>query len=288
MRRSRIGIGRGQLFRAPNCWKILEVSAHTQLWALARPYGGVWRCLEVSQVHVERRVQYRAEVEEGSGLQVAIANVVGSPISGLLLDLSAFGAGARFFVPDLPTVGVGQEVELAFTSERLKAPFTVGARVANRAEEEGSRRYGFRFLDGEPPGAQLSPVLRSLFNRRSAFRVAPDPESPVEVALEDTRGGPRFGGRLADVSATGAGVRVAPEAESTFSQDVKLGISLLLPDRADPVKLMGNIRHRRLVGTEIHYGVEFDPDLTEEFSRKQAIITKYVMQRQRAMLRSSG
>ena len=237
---------------------------------------------------MERRAQYRAEVEEGRGLQVAVANVEGSPLSGLLLNVTASGAGARFFVPDLPTVGVGQEVELAFTSERLKTPLAVGARVAHRAEEDDSRCYGFRFLEGEPPGAQLSAVFRSLFNRRSAFRVTPDPESPVEVALEDTPGGPRLGARLADVSATGAGVRVAPEAESTFSQDVKLGISLLLPDHTDPVNLMGNIRHRRLVRAEIHYGVEFDPDLTENFAHKQAIITKYVMQRQRALLQRSG
>ncbi len=63
---------------------------------------------------------------------------------------------------------------------------------------------------------------------------------------------------------------------------------MLLPDHADPVNLMGNIRHRRLVGAEIHYGVEFDPDLTENFACKQAIITKYVMQRQRALLQRSG
>ena len=232
----------------------------------------------------ERRAQYRVELGEDAGLQVTIPNPDGSPFSGRLVNVSAAGAGEFFLTPDCPTLAVGQEIELVFASEHLTAPVTVAARVRHRVEEEDVRHYGFQFIEIDQVDAQLSPGLREIFNRQRALRVPPDPKSPVRVVLERDPGEPRVEVRLANLSATGAGLRLEPETESTLAKTSTVRISLCLPDCGEPVNMTGNIRHRRLFGAEIHYGIEFDPDLSENFARQQRAIINYVMQRQREML----
>ncbi|MHC4415811.1 MAG: PilZ domain-containing protein [Planctomycetota bacterium] len=234
---------------------------------------------------IGRRAQYRVELDEAAGLRVTIPNPKGRPFVGRLLDVSADGAGARFQAPEFPELAVGQEVNLIMTSDRLKSSLKVAARVQHRAEEEGFRRYGFRFLRREQLEAQLSPALRQLFNRRKAVRVSPDTRSSVPTALEAAPGGPSAKARLEDLSALGAGVSLEAEAEAVFATTTRVGISLSLPGCRDPVDLVGHIRYRRLVGARIHYGIEFDAALSRHFEQQQEAITEYVMQRQRRMLK---
>ncbi len=227
------------------------------------------------------------ELDKATDLAVSIPDSEGRPCSGRLLDISGYGAGARFLAAECPTLAIGQVVKLIFTSERLKNPVTATARVQNRTEEEDSRRYGFRFLEGEKLDAQLPPALRKLFNRRQAVRVAPDPDLPVPVTMEAEEHGPRVEGRLADLSSLGAGASLDSEAESGLAETSRVGISLVLPSIL-PTHLIGDIRHRRLIGAEIRYGVEFDPERSENFARQQDLITRYVMERQRALLRTAA
>ncbi len=237
---------------------------------------------------IDRRAQYRVDLGDSTDLAVTIPNPQGSPFSGQLLDVSGSGAGARFALPDCPILALGEDVELIFTSKQLKDPVRVTARVQNRTEEEGARRYGFGFLEGEQLDAELPSVLRKLFNRRKALRVAPDPGMPVAVVLEGEGGGMRAEARLANLSTIGAGVAIDPESESAFADTSRIAISLSLPDSRDPIRLIAHIRHRRLVAAEILYGLEFDPELSKDFTRQQDQITKYVMERQRALLRTEA
>ncbi len=237
---------------------------------------------------IEQRTEYRVELDESSDLAVSIENPPGSTCSGRLLDVSGSGAGARFPVPDCPILAVGQEVPLVFTCGRLKAPVTVQAMVQHRAEERGFRRYGFRFLERELD-PQLPAELRKLFNRRRVLRVAPDSESPVAVVLEGGGGGPRVKTRLADLSPLGVGVSLEAEAESTLAHANRIGISLSsLPGCGIPLHLIGSIRYRQLIGADIRYGIEFDPELSENFARQEGQITRYVMERQRELLRAAA
>lgn len=237
---------------------------------------------------IDRRAQYRVDLGEATDLAVTIPNPQGSPFSGRLLDVSGSGAGVRFALPDCPILALGEVVELVFTSKRLKDPVRVTASVQNRTEEEGTRRYGFGFLEGEQLDAELPSVLRKLFNRRKALRVSPDPGMPVAVVLEGEGGGMRVEARLANLSPIGAGVTLDPESESAFANTSRLGISPSLPDSRVPGRLIAHIRHRRLIAAEILYGLEFDPDLSQDFTRQQNQITKYVMERQRALLRTEA
>ncbi len=144
----------------------------------------------------ERRTQYRVELDESADLGLSILNPDGASFAGRLLDVSGSGAGARFPATGCPILAVGQEIDLVFTSQRLEAPVAVRARVQHRAEEEGFRHYGFRFLDENRLYAELPSALLRLFNRRRALRVTPDPESPIAVVLEGPRGLSRAEGRL--------------------------------------------------------------------------------------------
>ncbi|MCH8151761.1 MAG: PilZ domain-containing protein [Planctomycetes bacterium] len=230
-------------------------------------------------MRLERRAQYRTVVDESNALHVTLLDPEGSPFPALLLDVSASGAAAHFFAPDCPTLPIGDRVDLVFTAERLKTPLTVAARVVHRSEDDGCRRYGFRFIEREQLEAKLYPVLRRLFNRRGAFRVAPEPEPRINVTLEGPFG-PRVEGALVDLSASGTRVGVKPVAELLFAKVRKVAISLSLPDSRGPVRMTGNIRHRRLVGAAIHYGLDFDPEQSENFAHQQKAIINYVMQRE--------
>jgi c-di-GMP-binding flagellar brake protein YcgR len=235
-----------------------------------------------------RRAQYRVSIDDIADLRVALLGPDGSPCSGRLLDISASGAGVRFQGPGLPSLAVGQEVDLVFTSEKLPAPMTVAAKVQHRTEEQGARRFGFRFLEVQALDTQLSPVMREFFNRRRTVRVVPDPRRPVRVELRTEPEAPPLEVVLVNLSETGVGIRLEAGQDSRFADTTALLVTLYLPDSRRPVTLTGNIRYRRLVAEQLHYGIDFDPEASREFARKQAAITKYVLKRQLKTLRQSA
>ncbi len=61
-----------------------------------------------------------------------------------------------------------------------------------------------------------------------------------------------------------------------------------MPGSGPPVTLTGRIRYRRLAGAEIRYGIAFDPERSQDFTRAQDRITTYVMERQRDLLRTTA
>ena len=235
-----------------------------------------------------RRGQYRVSIDDIADLCVALLGPDGSPCSGHLLDVSATGVGIRFLGPSYPSLAVGQEVDLVFASEKIGAPMTVAAKVQHRTEEQGARRFGFRFLEAQALDAQLSPVMRELFNRRRTVRVVPDPRRPVTVELRTEPGAPPLEVGLVNVSETGVAISLDAGQDSRFADTTALLVTLYLPDSRRPVSLMGNIRYRWLVAERLQYGIGFDPEASRDFVRKQATITKYVLKRQLKTLRQSA
>ncbi len=210
---------------------------------------------------------------------------------GRLVDTSPCGVGVRFPVrfppPNWPDLTVGQEIDLVFTSEKLNEPLTVAVRVQHRTEEAGARRYGFRFLHAEQLDAHLLLTFRKYFNRRKMLRVSPDPDDLVIVTLAAGHGEPPVKARLENFSASGAAVSLEAELDAEFAETTRVGFSMQLLN-CRPVDVMGNIRYRRLVGARIYYGIEFDPELSEDFARQQDIIEKYVTKLEKQWLRISA
>ena len=211
---------------------------------------------------------------------------------GRLVDSSPCGVGVRFPVrfppPNWPDLTIGQEIDLVFTSEKLNEPLTVAVRVQHRTEEAGARRYGFRFLQAEQLDAHLLLTFRKYFNRRKMLRVSPEPDDLVIVTLAAGHGEPPVEARLENFSASGAAVSLEAELDAEFAEATRVGFSMQLPKCRRPVNVTGNIRYRRLVGARIYYGIEFDPELSEDFARQQDIIEKYVTKLEKQWLRISA
>jgi c-di-GMP-binding flagellar brake protein YcgR len=182
-----------------------------------------------------RRAQYRVNVDETTDLQVALLGADGSPCSGRLIDVSASGAGVRFLGPTFPSLAVGQEVDLVFASEKLAPPLTVAAKVQHRTEEEGARRFGFRFLEAQALEAHMPPVMRKFFNRRQTVRVTPDPHQPVKVELRVEPEDAPLEAELVNVSETGVAISLGAGLDSRFADTTGLWVTLYLPETRRPI-----------------------------------------------------
>ncbi len=237
-----------------------------------------------------RRAEYRVELSETTDLAVAVTVPNGSPVGGQLLDVSASGAGVLFDTPNPPNLVVGQHIDLVFTSDTLKEPLQVAARVQYRAEDtkKDARRYGFRFLEPQQLDTRLPADARRLFNRRRAVRVVPDTFQPVRVTLQPGEDQLPVEVQLLNISVTGVGVSLQPAMESMFAERVQVSITVDLPGSRRPIRLVGHIRYRRLVGDRIHYGIEFDAGLSPGFARSEGLLGKYVSRRQLNYMRDSA
>jgi c-di-GMP-binding flagellar brake protein YcgR len=231
----------------------------------------------------QRRAHYRVAVDPTTDLRATIRLPAGD-LDGQLMDVSAAGAGMRFKGDDAPNLAVGDEVELVFRSKKLT--LAVPARVQHRTEDDDGRRYGFRFLQPQKLAASIPPGARELFNRRRVNRITPDPMCPVPVMLSPYPEGPPVEARLQDISELGAGVSVEGSREEVLRDTLGVRVTIELP--AAPVQMVGLIRYRRLGGHAIFYGIEFDDELTDEWGRQVEAIERYIIMRQREMLRDAG
>ena len=238
---------------------------------------------------MDNRAHYRIDLAGLEDDQVSVQSAEGVSALGEILDLSIGGVGLRFSL-EIPLSGcpdftVGEEVQLSFAADRFKRPLAVSARVVHRLDEEGYRRYGLQFTDRQQLENQLATELFRLFNRRKTYRVEPDPDVPIEVTLEHRQAGVQVQAQVKDISAGGVGVRVPADVKATLGTSDRVKVAISLPGRQDPVVLIGNICHRRVAGEEIHYGIEFDLEQSEDANRQHSAITDYVMKRQRVTLR---
>ncbi len=243
-----------------------------------------------------RRAEYRVELGETTELRVAISASGGKEIQGHLIDVSASGAGAVFDPPDPPNLAVGQDIDLIFSSATFNGPVTVAARVQHRTEDkdnDGSRRFGFRFLEPQQLSARLPEAALRMFNRRQSVRVSPDQFEPVDVTIEpcvpesDELQQP-VEVLLLNISVGGVGVSLEPTLETAFAATTHINLVIKLPGVRRALELVGDIRYRRLIGQRIHYGIQFNADETQRFDRVQDIIAKYVSRRQVDHLRASA
>jgi c-di-GMP-binding flagellar brake protein YcgR len=202
---------------------------------------------------------------------------------GIVVDVTAEGAGVRFALGTAPNIAIGQRVELEFASQQQKI-LTVPAFVRFRREEETVRRYGLEFLDRELVETQLPPALARLFNRRGAFRVRPDPARPIAVTLEGfvTHGSvERTTVDVIDLSVTGMAVTVDSRFEQAFTGNVELRVSMEVPGYPDDLNLGAVIHYRKLAREGVHYGIGFDPSRTANFEKQRRAIMDYVVRRYR-------
>lgn len=176
---------------------------------------------------------------------------------------------ALFVGPRPPALPIAERVQL----ELERPEVTVQARVVHCQVEGFGLSYRFE-IDPESRAA-----LGSLFNRRGAVRVRATTPA-IDVALFAKGAERPARGVLNDISETGASVLVPTEDERMLFAARRLGLEFLLPGDPRPLRLVGTVRHRGLIGSAIRYGIHFDPRASKGFDGLQQRIYAYVIKRE--------
>ena len=195
----------------------------------------------------------------------------------------------EFLCPDsnAHALHLGERVRLTFSAPVLDEPLGILARVVYRSEADEGRHYRVRF----PQLGKLPSCIYTLFNRRSAYRVSPSYRGKPHIRIRSLT--PDVPSREADaqvkdISVSGIGLLLALDTESKFGDFGSIALELSIPGTEQPVKLIGNIRNRRLQDDQLVYGIEFDPEKTEDFAAQQEIVRRYVQELLQAEIQNSG
>jgi hypothetical protein len=176
---------------------------------------------------------------------------------------------AAFAGPRAPALPIAELVSLTLTQPEV----TVNARVVHCQAEGVGLRYRFEV---DAPGRV---ALGSLVNQRGAVRVRPS-TSAIDVAIF-VKGAERLAhGILNDISETGVSLLVATEYERMLFASPRVVLEFLLPDDGKPLRIMGAVRNRALVGSAIRYGIQFLSKATPDFDAVQHRIYQFVIKRE--------
>lgn len=171
-----------------------------------------------------------------------------------------------------PSLPIGTEVPLQFYGPSLGAELTGNGTIVLRSEDFFRQRYAFQVTN-----ATVAPLALAI-QQRNAVRVQPNGNAPVKVQLTSIDGAKRCEPIAYDVSATGISLRVPLNDERNFFDAWDVKVTLQLPDAKESTSFFGTIRsRRRLEGTIVLYGIEFDPAKTPDFSEKQEQVFQYVL-----------
>jgi len=187
-------------------------------------------------------------------------------------------AEVHFRIATEPRLQIGTEVHIEIRRTVDQIAHQTEARVLSCDLSKDRAIYFFRLPSG------VASVLGMLFNQREAVRVVPAPGEPVRVQVRLGDGGRTIPAVVDDLSLTGIGVLFGVNQESRLiGSGNHLDLLLEIPDN-EPMFLVGDPRHRRLMGASIRYGIPFFPDKTVDFETKQLAIYRYVHRRQIEMI----
>jgi len=200
---------------------------------------------------------------------VLVRTPSGLELEARLVHVRTEAIEASFPGPRPPALPIAERVELSLKSPEI----TVKARVVHCQVEGTGLSYRFE-IDPESRVA-----LGGLFNRRRAVRVrASTPAIDVALFAEGIERPAR--GVLNDISETGASILIPTEDERMLFAARRIGLEFILPGDPRPMRLVGMVRHRGLVGSAIRYGIHFDAQASKGFDEIQQRIYAYVIKRE--------
>lgn len=203
---------------------------------------------------VSRQPMLSAAAEDNSTFLYRVAQVVGSRVYLTVLE-------------ETRPARVGEEIRLVFS-------LTTGQyAIVATVESSGAASAVFDFAKSE--------LLR--LQRRDSFRIVLPPNIPLEFYL-NSKIKPEYAIRVADVSLSGAALRMTPDQISQYWVGSSIKGSLVIHGR-DPIELEGVIRHHfpKERGPTQKVGVQFT-DLSIDQQREMLSLT---LQLHREMNRQS-
>lgn len=205
---------------------------------------------------------------------MAFVELVGAPPAvGKVVRVEHHTVTIEFPRDRAPILAIARQTAVAFSSADLQTPLTVRSRVVFRRDEEDKLIYEFQFspIDGE--------TLNAVFRRRTASRVKPAEVVAVMARIPGQDLTPGVSAMLNDISLTGMSLSMGSQGEMQLCGHDHLHLSFKLPNVDQPIELIGKVRYRRMYGTMIRYGVEYDAQATADYAAQEERIAAYMVKR---------
>jgi hypothetical protein len=175
-----------------------------------------------------------------------------------------------------PLLAIAQVVLLRLSANDSDDQVDVPAFVVARTDDQTHRTYELQ------PRQKDALAELSRRHRRAGVRIRPRNDAPMGVELRDHAGAVLARGRALDVSVKGLGMLLEQSDELSLKAHVRLTVKLKI-SREPARTLSAHVRSRRLVGTLIRIGLEFEPERTAEYADAEKWLTAYVAKRQQEM-----
>lgn len=201
------------------------------------------------------------------------------PLDGRVAEINIEGVSVLFPSGEPPRIHAGDPVTLRLEASWLPRAVVTTASMTGKMKTDSGHLFRFGFSSQQSVQGQITPVLHSIFNRRIAPRVVPNPEDGIQVAFKGADAQCIALLPLAQISSTGLACLVEGDASDFPAVGEKLEVSFMLPGRRDELVFPCILRTRRTQGGQTVVGVEFDRDGTPEFSRQQGAVLGFVLAR---------
>ena len=212
----------------------------------------------------------------------------GRSLQGRLLDVSAGELSVLLLDARRQPPTRSQRVRLQIVLRKLDRPMNIVATLLQSRKEDERTICTFRFTHMATVDRSLPPDIYSVFNRRQMFRVRPDPRRPITATLVSIREDEteiRAAAQVTDISGSGVGLIVDGRVAAPFNLRGQLDLELSLPGKDRPLIFRGRMAYRVEVGKRWRYGIEFDPRRSDDFRSKQQQLMRFIMDRQRDLLK---
>lgn len=205
---------------------------------------------------------------------VASVEIPGGPlVQGKVTKVDHHVVTVEFARKGAPVIPIARQATLSFSSADLQKPLSARSRVIVRRDDDEKICYDFQFhpIDGE--------TLNAVFRRRTAARVKPPEVVAVtaKTSYDDKSAG--VSALLNDVSLTGLSISMGCQGEAQLCNHDRVLLSFRLPGVDTAIELVGFVRYRRMAGTMIRYGVEFDNAATKNYAQQEERIAAYMVKR---------
>lgn len=198
--------------------------------------------------------------------------------TGIPVTISPRMATVDFPLQGAPGLTIGTEVQLAFVGAHTGMKFEVPAKIRFKGEDAVRRRFEFEIEQ------DASSVLRSMVERRTAMRVAPDPREPLRIAVKLESVGLVIEGHVENLSTCGLGLLAKGEAPP-IPEGSPATICMFLPGEEEPLEITAEVRLLSVRDGMSHLGLEFHGGRASEAEDNRERIVAYLMARQAQILK---
>ncbi|MCB9727740.1 MAG: PilZ domain-containing protein [Deltaproteobacteria bacterium] len=223
-----------------------------------------------------RRSRYRVSVDTVDPVKVTLAVRGWPPIGVQIRNANARGIavdmGADSHIPTSP----GNLVELTVWLVMRHRAVVVPAEIVSATEQGDRRRLGLRFTEPDAVDRELAHDLGVVFNRRETPRHPVRSFTPVTLCPADDPHGPAVYATAFDLSLGGVGVSMAPMDDGRLAGAVRFQAEIELDETHGKLTTQVALRHRRLSGGRVSYGLRFAPDDDQALAAIQSAVGAFI------------